>query len=62
MPLFSERYGYLKPSSIIIREKITPDIQNAICTCFDMLESKMESLSYVKNEYLVLEEYLWVFF
>lgn len=62
MPLFSERYGYIKPSSIIIREKMTPEVQNAICTCFDMLESKMENLSYVKNDYLILEEYLWVYF
>lgn len=27
MKLFSERYGYTKPSDVIIREKITPEIQ-----------------------------------
>ena len=37
MALFSERYGYTKASDVIIREQITPAIQNAICTCFDKL-------------------------
>lgn len=34
-PLFSERYGYVKPSNGLIRKKITPEIQNAICNCFE---------------------------
>lgn len=38
MSLFSERYGYTKPSQVIIRERITPEIQNAICSCFDELK------------------------
>ena len=37
MALFSERYGYTKASDVIIREKITPEIQNAICSCYDKL-------------------------
>ncbi len=36
-PPFSERYGYVKPSNVLIREKITPEIQNAICNCFEAL-------------------------
>ena len=28
MSLFSERYGYTKPSDVFIRERITPEIQN----------------------------------
>lgn len=32
MALFSERHGYIKPSDVFIREKITPGIQNAILT------------------------------
>jgi len=36
-PLFSERYGYVKPSNVLVREKITPEIQNAICNCFEAL-------------------------
>lgn len=37
MGLFSERYGYTKPADVIIRERITPEIQNAICSCYDKL-------------------------
>lgn len=37
MGLFSERYGYIKPSDIIVRETITDEIQNAICSCYDRL-------------------------
>ena len=32
MGLFSERYGYTKPSDVIIREQITPEIESAIFT------------------------------
>lgn len=52
---FSERYGYLKPSDVIIREKITPEIQNAICSCFDEMQS-IESTNY---GYVYLEWHLW---
>ena len=38
MILFSERYNYRKVSDVIIREGITPEIQNAICSCYDKLE------------------------
>ena len=37
MSLFSERYGYTKPSDVFIRERITPEIQNAICNSYDGL-------------------------
>ena len=40
MVLFSERYGYTKPSDVIIRERITPEIQNAICNCYDDLKKQ----------------------
>ena len=33
MALFSERYGYTKPSEVLIREKITTEIENVICSC-----------------------------
>ena len=39
MRLFSERYGYTKPSDVIIREKITLEIQNAICSSYDKLHA-----------------------
>ena len=57
MALFSERYGYIKPSEVIIREKITPEIQNAICSCYDRLEHRAST-----HEYLALEKFVWVYF
>lgn len=62
MALFSERYGYVNVSDVIIREKITPEIQNAICSCFDRLEQIMRDATYDDNAYMNLEKYLWVFF
>lgn len=52
---FSERYGYLKPSDVIIREEITIEIQNAICSCFDELSYLLST----NNGYTYLEWYLW---
>ncbi len=57
MPLFSERYGYTKPSDVIIREQITPEIQNAICSCFDRMRQNIGQL-YYKG----LQRYLWTEF
>lgn len=56
MALFSERYGYIKPSDVIIRERITPDIQNAICSCFDRLEKRLNST------YQILDKQVWTYF
>lgn len=60
--MFSERYGYVNVSDVIIREKITPEIQNAICSCFDRLEQIMRENTYDNHAYMDLEKYLWVFF
>ncbi len=67
MALFSERYGYIKVSDVIIREKITPEIQNAICSCYDRLENAFheyeESTFGMENShYENLEKYLWTDF
>lgn len=65
MKLFSERYGYTKLSDVIIREKITPEIQNAICSCYDKLKSKffLDSGLYLDTDpYIALERYLWTYF
>lgn len=66
MARFSERYGYTKASDVIIRERITPEIQNAICSCYDKLPDLFnEVIVYyqdAKAEYKNLEEYLWVYF
>lgn len=61
MALFSERYGYTKPSDVIIRERITPEIQNAILTCYDILKERlynMDSLFIYHN----MDEYIWTNF
>ena len=64
MPLFSERFGYTKASDVIIREKITPEIQNAICSCYDKLEQlyRLEGYDYPSCEVRNFEEYLWTHF
>lgn len=66
MTRFSERYGYVKPSEVLIRGNMPPSIQNAICTCFDELEDSLKSQ--MGNdargfaEYRELEKHLWVYF
>ena len=66
MTRFSERYGYVKPSDVLIRENIPLDIQNAICTCFDKVEKflriQMGHYDGGVEEYNKLEKYLWVYF
>lgn len=64
MKIFSERYGYAKPSDVIIREKITPEIQNAICSCYDKLYSSFIDfrLHYYDDPYIDMEKYLWTYF
>ena len=64
MTRFSERYGYVKPSDVLIREDMPLDIQNAICNCFDKLDDlffrQMQDTGQI--EYNKLEKYLWVYF
>ena len=66
MTRFSERYGYVKPSKVLIRDGMPLSIQNAICTCFDelqnFLKSQMGDNARGFMEYRKLEEYLWVYF
>lgn len=64
MVLFSERYGYTKASDVIIREQITPEIQNAICSCYDHLKHNLDSMTtlYGESYYAKLEAYLWEVF
>lgn len=66
MTRFSERYGYVKPSEILIRENMPDSNQNAICTCFDELQNFLKSQmgDDIRGfmEYRKLEEYLWVYF
>lgn len=64
MALFSERYGYINPSEVIIREQITPDIQNAILNCFDSLRNSLEVPQADNPEYVYsnMERHLWTYF
>ena len=64
MKLFSERYNYVKVSDVIIRETITPEIQNAICSCYDRLQDffKDSGCYYDKTPYIDMEKYLWTYF
>lgn len=61
MALFSEKYGYTKPSDVIIRERITPEIQNAILTCYDTLERRLCRYD-LDDVYFDLERYVWINF
>ncbi|MBP3467679.1 MAG: hypothetical protein J6K01_08760 [Paludibacteraceae bacterium] len=56
---FSERYGYTKPSDVIIREKITPEIQNAICSCFDRLPRTISINNIWEDCKLLIDKHLW---
>lgn len=60
MGLFSERYGYTKPSDVIIREQITPEIGNAICNCYEFL--KTDLLYYGHNIYRGIKLHIWTNF
>lgn len=44
MALFSERYGFMKPSEVIIRGEITEEIENAICSAYDYLKEWMNDI------------------
>lgn len=59
--LFSQRYGYVKPSDIIITEKMTPEIVNSLCTCYDNLKDNLYSHP-TAMKYVDLQKYLWVYF
>ncbi len=56
MILFSERYGFVKPSDVIIRESMPIDVQNAICSCFDRLNNTHPDI------YKKMERHIWTSF
>lgn len=63
MKLFSERYNYTKVSDVIIREQITQEIQNAICSCYDKLFDFFGKFMLDRIiAYAEMERYLWVNF
>ena len=63
MKLFSERYNYTKVSDVIIREQITREIQNAICSCYDKLHDFFrDSMGSSDEAYFNMEKNLWTYF
>lgn len=60
MANFSERYGYVKPSTVLIRENLTDEIVSAICTAYDKIKQNIEYLD--RDYYRGMEEYLWCYF
>lgn len=56
MALFSERYGYTKPSDVIITKRVTLEIQNAICSCYDNLRMRISDM------YILMEKVVWTNF
>ena len=61
MPSFSERYGYVQPSDIIIREEMPEEVSNAICNTLDLLEKELDSQAHVVR-YEDVELELWCHF
>jgi hypothetical protein len=61
MKRFSERYGFVKPSTVLIRGELTEEIQNAICTVYDTLRQMSPQFN-LYDLYQKMEEYLWCCF
>ncbi len=55
MARFSERYGYVKPSDVIIRECITEPILNSICNWLDLLRTDV-------GDYKEMDKSAWTYF
>ncbi len=61
MKLFSERYGYLNPREVIVREQITGTILNAIINWLVLLYKNNTYKSY-GFDYREIEQFVWVYF
>ena len=65
MALFSERYGYIKPSEVLIRECMPEEIVNAINSAYDILQNVLFNLDRYNpsNEcYKDMELFMWTRF
>ena len=64
MALFSERYNYVKPSEVLLRECFPEEVANGVCSCYDGLEEQLACNPYQDYgfQYADLEEHLWVYF
>ena len=61
MALFSERYGYLNPREVIIREQITEPVQNSIYNWYNILKDTNCRAVYPIN-FSELERLIWMYF
>ena len=61
MALFSERYGYTKPSDVLVRETMTEEIVNGVCSCYDLLEDMLRELDPydMYHYYRAMELHFW---
>ena len=60
MATFSERYGYVTPRTAVIREDMPTDVINAVCSCFNDLQSRYND--YMHYNYSYLERNIWRYF
>ena len=60
MTTFSERYGYVTPRTAVIRENMPTEVMNAVCSCFNDLQSRYDD--YMHYKYSYLERNIWRYF
>lgn len=61
--LFSQRKGYSPADNAFVRERITIEIQNAICNCYDDFEDQLRNVHYNPIDvYQEMESFLWRYF
>lgn len=61
MALFSERYGYLNPREVIIREEITEPILNSILNWLEVFYTQ-NALKFQDFNRDKIEKHIWMFF
>lgn len=59
---YSERNGYKPFSEALIIKRITPDLQNALCSCFDRLYTFIRRTRGTEKPYWELQGYVWTRF
>lgn len=57
---FSERYGYVNPKEVFVREQLTESIQNSIYNWLRIIRDNNRDV--YGFSYRNIEEYIWVFF
>ena len=57
--LYSERNGYKPFSEMVIYKRITPEIQNALYSCFDRLYTFIRNNRGTERPYWDLQRYVW---